>query len=439
MPTSIGYPNTDRLAFNTIINLNFLYNGISVNIIPERIKFMVIDSNYESEIMPKIYMNISVDTDLYEYMTTYYNTAKFKLKIQRKNKFSSTSLNTTIVDDVFSYIPSVTNSDYLRDISNNNPGEDNYRNIYIGLISDKITSNLRRTFNSIYNNIDQQTLIGLATEKLNILVQPFNYNKKYDSILIPPMSSVSEFIKYIFEYDNFYNTDYIFFMDFNKSYLISKDGTPITNSDDPINDVYIDINSLSKDAAFYDGMSITNNSYYLYINPVESNVTVPNAIDKVANRLIVVDDDKELEVLDLYLNNNANSSKKDVFVRSDNGSFYKNALEENNVIVEVVKKYVDGYSFTPNKSYIVNNLANYRKYNGKYIISAKREYFRLLAGGEFITSTYLALRKIETITTKNSTKAKDLSNRAVKSSSQYTTTADKINTTTITKVSRYTT
>lgn len=432
-----GFPNTDKLAYNAIISLNYIYNNNVINIAPERIKFIIIDSNYENEVMPKIYINISINTDMYESITSHYNTAKFKLKIQRKNAFSGTSLNTTIVDDTFSYIPSATNSDYLKDISRGGSGEDNYKNIYIGLISDRITSALRKSFNGIYNNIDQQTLVGLATENLNTLIQPLNYNKKYDSILVPPIASISEFIKYIFDYDNFYNTNYIFFMDFNKSYLIAKDGQPIYNSDDPLNDVYVDIAALNKTTSFYDGMSIINNSYYLYINPVDSNVIVPNAIDKVVNRLIVVDNDKELETLDLYLNNAQNTYKKDTFIRADNGSVYKNELEEQNVIVEVVKKYVDGYSFTPNKSYIINNLANYRKYNGKYILISKKEYFRVMASGEFITSCYLQFKKIGTITTKNSTEAKDLSNSAVKASSQYTSSADKINTTTIRKASRY--
>lgn len=434
---SVGYPNTDRVAYNAIISLNYIYNNNVIVIAPERIKFIVIDSNYENEVMPKIYMNISINADMYESITTHYNSAKFKLKIQRKNSFSNTSLAEVIVNDTFSYIPSVTNSDYLKDISTNGSGEDNYRNIYIGLISDKITNSLRKTFNGIYNNIDQQTLIALATENMNILVQPFNYNKTYSSILIPPISSIGEFIKYIFDYDNFYNTNYIFFMDFNKSYLLAKDGLSIFNSDDPINDVYVDVAALNQASAFYDGMNIINNSYYLYINPVDSNVIVPNAIDKVVNRLVVVDNDKELETLDLYLNNNQDKLVKDNFIRADNGSVYKNELEEQNVMVEVVKKYVDGYSFTPNKSYIINNLANYRKYNGKYILVKKKEYFRVMASGEFITSCYLGFKKIGTITTKNSTESRDLTNKAVKTSSQYTTSADNINTTTIRKASRY--
>ena len=431
-----GSPNTNKLAFNAAITLTFFVNKLTVNVAPERIKYIVIDTNYESEIMPKLYMNISVDTALYDYITNYKDTAKFKLRIERKNLFSKTSISDTIVNETFSYIASTTNADYMRDISEGGIRDDSYRNIVIGLISDRITDSLRKSFNSIYNNIDQETLVSLATEGLDIVTEPLSYNKSYSSILIPPIASRNEFLKYIFDYDNFYDTKYLFFMDFKRSYLVSRNGRGVYNSDDPINDVFIDITTLRSNDSFYEGMNMINNSYYLYINPTNSNVIVPDGMGKIGNRLIVVDDDKELEMLDVTLNNNYESTIKDIFVRSDNGSTIKNDMEQENVLVEVVKNQIDGYSFTPNKTYVVNNFGNYSKYNGKYVISAKKEYFRVTAGGDFRTSCYLVLRKIGTISTKNSTVSLDRSNRAVKSSSQLTTSADKINTTNIVPASR---
>ncbi len=428
--------NTSRQAFNASVNLSFLLDKQNIIIAPERIKYIIIDTNYESEVMPKIYMNISVDTSLYNYITNYRDQGRFKLRITRKNLFSSTSLGDVIVDEDFAYIPSTTNADYLRDVSEGGSSDDSYKNIIIGLISIRIINNLRKSFNQIYNNIDQQTLVGIATEGLNIIVQSLNYNMKYDSILIPPVSTRNEFLKFIFDLDNFYNTNYLFFMDFKRSYLLARDGIGVPNSDDPLNDVYIDIKSLSNDTSYYDGIDIINKSYYLYVNPVDSNVIVPDGISKIVNRLIVIDDDIELQQLDVTLNSSFNETIKDMFVRTNNGSIVKNELEQSNVIVEISKKQVDGYSFTPNKSYIVHNFGNYGKYNGKYILSGKKEYFRVTAGGDFISSCYLALRKVSTIASKDNLKSLDRSNKAVKSSSQLTTTSDMINTTSITRAER---
>lgn len=428
--------NTNRIAYNAIITLSFLVEDLVVDIAPERIKYIVIDTNYETEIMPKLYMSIAVDSTLYNYITNYKETAKFKLKMQRRNLFSRSSLSDIILNETFSYIPSTTNSDYLRDIAEGGIRDDSYKNIIVGLVSDKITNTLRKSFNSIYNNIDQQTLVSLATDGLDIVTQPLNYNKKYDSILIPPIASRNEFIQYIFDYDNFYNTNYLFFMDFKRSYLLARDGSAVSNSDDPINDVFIDIKSLNTNSSVYDGINMINNSYYLYINPTNSNVIIPDGMGKIVNRLIVVDDDRELEILDLNLNNNYEAGVKDLFIRADNGSIYKNELDQENIFIEVSKNRVDGFFFTPNKSYMIHNFGKYSKYDGKYLISGKKEYFRVSADGEFVTSCYLIFRKIGTIASKNNIKALDRSNRAVKDSSQLTTTADKIYTTNITKASR---
>ena len=428
--------NTSRLAFNASVSLTYLLEKQAIPISAERIKYIIIDTNYESEIMPKIYMSISVDTALYNYITNYRDRGRFKLKMQRRNLFSGTSLGDTIVDDSFAYIPSTTNADYLRDISERGASDDSYKNIIIGLISIKIIDNLRKSFNSIYNNIDQQTLVSIATEGLNIVTQPLSYNKTYDSILIPPVSTRNEFLKFIFEIDNFYNTNYLFFMDFKRCYLISRDGSGVRNSDDPVNDVFIDIKSLSNDSSYYDGIDMINNSYYLYVNPANSNVIVPDGISKIVNRLVVVDDDKELQQLDVTLNSNFNQTIKNMFIRAENGSVIKNELEQSNVIVEISKKQVDGYSFTPNKTYIIHNFGNYSKYDGKYILSGKKEYFRVTAGGEFTSTCYLALRKVGTIATKDNIKALDRSNLAVKSSSQLVTTSDQYNNVSIRKATR---
>ena len=433
-----GFPNTTRLAFNARIDLTYILDNQNIQIASERIKYVIIDSNYETELMPKIYLNISVNTALYNYITNYRERGKFKLKIRRSNLFSGTSLGETIVDDIFVYIPSTTNSDYLRDVSEGGASDDSYKNIIIGLISINIMNNLRKSFNQIYRNIDQQTLVSIATEGLNIAVQPLTYNEKYDSILIPPVSTRKEFIDYIFKTDHFYNTDYLFFMDFKKSYLLSRDGRGISNSDDSSNDVYIDIKSLSNDSSYYDGIDIINNSYYLYVNPANSNVIVPDGISKIVNRLVVVEDDRDLQLLDIALNSNFDNTIKDMFIRSYNGSIVKNELEQSNVIVEISKKQTDGYSFTPNKVYTVHNFGNYGKYNGKFILSGKKEYFRVTANGEFMSTCYLALRRVGTIAAKDKLDSLDRSNKAVKSSSQLTTTADAINTTTITKASRRT-
>ena len=85
---------------------------------------------------------------------------------------------------------------------------------------------------------------------------------------------------------------------------------------------------------------------------------------------------------------------------------------------------------------MVHNFGNYSQYNGKYILSSKKEYFRVTAGGDFTSTCYLALRRVGTIASKDNVVSLDRSNKAVKSSSQLTTTSDNINTSNIRKATR---
>ena len=425
--------NTTRLAYRAEMELAFLYNNIRLDIIPERIKFLVIDSNYDSEVMPKIYFSISVDTKLYNLIIMNKSSARFHLKLKRKNVFSKSYVSKAIIDDVFSYIPSASAGDYNKDISQ--PNDDSYKNIIIGLISVSITEKLRKTFNGIYNNIDQNTLVSLALEDTESIIQPLTYNHKYDSILIPPITSRYRFLKFIFDYDNFYDTDFLYFMDFQKSYLLSRDGNSMRNSDDNINDIYIDIKKLNDRASYYDGIDIINNSYYLYINPVNSNVITPDSIEKISNQIVAYDDDNDLQILDLNINNSYNASIKQMFARVENGSIIKNNLESVNTIIEISKKDIDGFLFTPNKSYVINYNGDYKQHSGQYMIIGKKEFYTLTSGKDFSSSVYLIFRKINQLSTRYSKSSKEI-NIAVKSSTQTFNTADIINNIKITKVQR---
>ena len=46
------------------------------------------------------------------------------------------------------------------------------------------------------------------------------YNKEFPNIIFPPLTSRNEFLKYLFSKYNFYDTDFRFFMDFDKCYLL---------------------------------------------------------------------------------------------------------------------------------------------------------------------------------------------------------------------------
>lgn len=389
--------NTPRQAYTAKIDLAFDYNGIREKIDPEKIVYVMIEHDYENQVLPIIYISVSVSNDLYNKIINYKKFAKFYLKISKQNKNSLASLSKKSISGLFSYIPSTTNPNFQEELSSGDNFIDNsYKRIMIGLVSTELTNKLRKSFNGIYNNIDQKTLIGLALEDTNCIIENIPYNEKYPSILVPPISSRYQMLKFIFEKDNFYDTNFRYFMDFENSYLLSKRGDAIDAQDGQLSSIIVDIRSVTTEEAYYDGIEIKNGAYYIYINPTNSNVTINEGTEKVANQIIAVDEDYDVQNLNLDINNTDGSSVKQMFVRSDNAALFKNELETNSIITEIMKQHIDGSAFTPNKSILVNNYGEYQKYNGKYLMIYKREFYKCIAG-EFIMSCVVGLKKIGNI------------------------------------------
>ena len=392
--------NSIRQVYGAEIELFFDYNNIREKITSERIEYLMVESDYENQVLPVIYLSLSVSNSLYNNIINYRNSAKFYLKVKRKNKNSKMSLSKTTIDGLFSYVTSTTNSNYSNELNLNSV--DPYRRILIGLVSVKLTNLLRKSFNEILNDVDTTVLIAKAIEGTNCIVERPTYNTYYNSILIPPISSRYRLLKFIFDKNPFYNTNFRYFMDFEKSYLVSKEGNPIDSQNDELSSTIIDIRPITSNEAYYDGIQIKNNSYYVYINPSNSNIIVNEGTEKITNQIVTVDDDGNIKLYNLDMNQTDDSEIKQEFIRvkSDN-SVYKNEYESDSVIVEIVKQYIDGTPFTPDKCVTISNYGEYEKYNGRYLVLYKREFYKCVAG-EFILSCNVGLKKISNIVTPNS-------------------------------------
>lgn len=401
----------NRKSYSATIDLFFDYNNIREIIPSENIVYVLVESNYDNDVLPIIYISLSVDSNMYTKIIKYKSLAKFYLNIKKINKNSISSISKNAISGSFSYIPSTTNPNYTEDLSNTTSG-DSYKRIMLGLVSIELTNTLRKSFNNIYNNINTDNLISLALEGTNYIAEKITYNTHYNSILVPPLTSRYRLLEFIFNSDPFYDTKFRYFMDFERSYLLSKSGNSVDSGDGQLSSIIVDIRSITENEAYYDGVEVKNDAYYVYINPVNSNVTLEQGIEKVANQIVAVDEDK-IEIVDLDINKTEGSDTKQMFIRTDNVSVYKNELETNTIIVEIVKQHIDGSIFTPNKCISINNYGEYSKYNGKYIMIYKREFYKCVAG-EFVMSCNVGLRRIGNLNNSKSTSA--TSSSAIKKS-----------------------
>ena len=410
---------TARQSYGASIELAFNYNGDRERINPRKIVYVMIESDYENNQTPIIYVSLSVDIALYGKILKYKNEATFYLSINKSNLNSRNSLNKNHIEGNFAYIPSNTNENYQKELETqeSTSAQSSYKNILIGLISVELNNRLRKCFNSVYKDVDTETLLGIALNDTNYVVESPKYNTVYKQLLVPPLTSRYKFIDYIFSLDPFYDSRFRFFIDFDKTYLTSKDSVNTISSSNNIKDVIISIESLKDDAAYVDGITIKNDAYYIYENPANVNTSVNESTEKVANKIISVDDTKGVSEYSLNINNRVDSEDIPVFLRSENPLYEKNRLESSAINIEIIKQHIDGSIFTPDMNIHIKQFGEYAKYNGKYNILNKKEYYKAAGGGDFIVSCVATFQLINTDQANTSTTIKSTEHTSFVSSS----------------------
>ena len=81
------------LAYEAEITLGFNYNKTQlINIEQARISYIMIEHKYESvNILPVIYLAVSLSSDMYTKVVTSYKKSSFRLKIKKRNALLSSS------------------------------------------------------------------------------------------------------------------------------------------------------------------------------------------------------------------------------------------------------------------------------------------------------------------------------------------------------------
>lgn len=397
-----------RKAYNGEVTLAFDYkaaptsNAVRYDIHSERVSFVMIEHKYENQnILPVIYVCLNLTDDIYGIVMNSSETSKFYLKIRKKDALSNTSVYKTVVDDTFSYVTSTFNANYVDGFDAKS--ENAYKSITIGLVSSNMTNQLRKAYNGIYNNIDSDGLVNIALDGLkNVVKAPLANVDSYKEFMVPPVSSRYKLLEYIFEMSPFYNSNFTFYMDFNKCYLVPKNGEPVSDGD--LDTVIINVKDYSASDAYVDGFNIENGAYVVNINSMNTKMIVNNSTSKVTNNIVgYYDEYDEAQDFRVDTEDVQDNTQKTTYVRSKHAGIIKTELESNSVMLELLKQNMDSDIFTPNKSYSVSNYTDYAKYNGKYFLSYKREIYSVSNGGAFNITCTIGLKKAgaeESITAK---------------------------------------
>ena len=377
--------------FESIIEIKYIPpEGDAVDIDNNRIKYIIIEDNYQDFVMPVIYISLALRPDVYQNMLDNEKEGRVYLNIRRKNIQSEFSLSKDNIKGLFSYILSSSNPNYDTEIDEDRTTERSFKTLTLALANIDIINASRNSFNGLFTEIDINTIITKALEGLKVVTKPPKYNAKFYSLNIPAMNSRRKLLDYIFDLYPFFDTNFIFYMDFSQAYFFDLIGKPIAITNEPT-EVILDIKKVTNPEAYMEGVSEKNGSYHIQINPGNLVFGKNKTRDKVANRVVNVDEDGTITYSNLDLGT-PESETKLAFSRGGNAKLSKNIINSSMSNVELSKNNLDGGVFTPNKTYRIENHAD-SSYNGNYILLHKKEIIKNTSGN-FYNSVQLGLRQV---------------------------------------------
>ena len=361
--------------------------NINTTIRTECIKSIVIDNNYEENCMPILYAILRLDKSLLDDMILNINKNLIVLALYKYDDLTDSKEEIEVFRDRFTYfITNDINKKSILDYEESTLEEtlgNTFTEVNIGLMSINMINNNKRSITLNAKNTSIFDCVKYCTSHFkNLIIEPFNFNNNYDSIIIPAKNSINETLKFLNSYRVFYNTPYRYYQDFKFTYIISSSGKEIPKRGELYPSVLIDIRDIDEKNTFELGTIIdkTNKTYIIPISYANCNIYNNSIINKRITELEGLTSNKSINVV---LKNNAEYSlnkKTTLRLNNDNENMIYNIeskMNSENVFLYFNKSDLDTEILTINKKITVHHIPAYQHFNGNYLLSRKRElYFR---------------------------------------------------------------
>lgn len=173
--------------------------------------------------------------------------------------------------------------------------KDKFRTIEVGLMMKSNIDNNKKVTNDVYYNTNMLNIVTAITKHMTILIEPFTYNNTMEQLVLPPMESIAKALDFLNNTNVFYDTPFMYFIDYDIAYLLSTSGKGVQKSTEKYNSVIIDIKNVTDNNSFEEGMSTNSNSYYIPISTVNTTYVTNYITSKKFNNIIaIIDVGKEL-------------------------------------------------------------------------------------------------------------------------------------------------
>jgi len=387
------------------VKLNYISGSVSTEIRSEQISQVLIDYDYDTKNMPIIYITAKMDKAIMDNMLLNDHKNYVTLEINKILKNSATQISEVYIKDRFFYFMTQ-DPNYTRDIEfeNSDPSKpvtksNSYREVVIGLIKVDLLNINKRNLSGIWVGTNLINIIAYYTIQMPTLIEPIN-DTVFSQLLVPPCTSVVQGLEYLNRMHCFYNTPYRYFVDFNRTYLVSSSGKATLAKGETVESIIIkatdtDTEEGKKQGQIYDA---TQKVYTISVEASQTSVFTDKITDKSFNHILGVSVSGVQIELPLNINNSSLSTKKVKVERIPNENYnYINHLKKNieghAMILQVNKTDIDTSILNINKSYNVKNFKTYSGLDGQFLLSRKREIYQP-DGDLFIMDTIIDLRKI---------------------------------------------
>ena len=376
-------------------------DGTSFDIPSPVIRYIVINRDFETKVMPLIYLGINLEPKYYNKMVPEQGTSKIHMNLYRTMVESTSSAPKSVIYDEFDYFMSDDPDSYsVTDTIADDSGQ-SYKRCFIGLVKLDLLKQNQKSFEGVFKDTNSTSLVQSATSDMKMVIQPFHYNTKFKTFVCPKITTVGQFIAYLNSKSSFYKGSYTYFMDFDKTYLRSNDGSYIDAKDGDFKFIAFDIRDLTSYQSLATGIveDKSQDAYIIYVTGNDAKIT----IDRVTSTNI-----GDVEAVNTATGTTIDAAAvntEEVTNIGSGGSTLVRATEdphaadsaaaiisENANTLSITKMDMDSRIFTLNKQYLLCNYENNPKYCGVYYMIKKEEIY-LRVGDDLRCSITIVMKK----------------------------------------------
>ena len=380
--------------------IKFIYNqdGQIKEFNKDSITNLIINYDYDKYNMPIMYIKISLEKSLIDYMIKNKNDKYIGIYVDSFIYGDNLQISTGHIKDQFIYFMDENLNDVsVLDYNKENTDSTNQKLVTIGLMKLSNIDNNKKVVSGIHHNTSLLEILLSNLTHMKLLMEPMSNDTEINSFFIPVYNSIVNFLEYVNNQYSIYNTDYRFFIDYDKTYLLSNSGIPVPSIDEKYNRIIFDVSDLTSNNSKIEGMSIDDDAqcYLIHITNNDISMFQNKSVIKATNTIIGIDTEGNTSTVSLDNNSTIDTKNKVQIIRTtnlNNINKIKNNIETSSTIVNIIKSEIDSSIFTINKEYIIRNHSDTR-INGNYLLISRKEIYTR-KDDAFVISCVFSLRKI---------------------------------------------